>query len=34
MRLGEGIGKTNQGIVNPIKASLKFGNSGVWYLII
>merc|ERR1711894_230915 len=26
---GEGLGKNNQGIVNPIKASLKFDKTGV-----
>lgn len=26
---GDGIGKTNQGISDPIKASYKFDNSGV-----
>lgn len=28
---GDGIGKNNQGIVNPIKASFKFDNTGVGY---
>ena len=26
---GQGVGKNNQGIVNPIKASLKFDTAGV-----
>jgi hypothetical protein len=28
---GEGIGKSNQGIAEPIKASFKFNNNGVGY---
>ena len=30
---GEGIGKTNKGIAMPIKASLKFNNTGVSYIL-
>ena len=26
---GEGVGKTNQGMINPIKAKFKFDNTGV-----
>lgn len=28
-KIGDGIGKSNQGMVNPIKATFKFDNSGV-----